>query len=308
MTRVDTDQVHVSINGGGNIVELSPGGTHIERRIATQHPGRTAAQPHAHWMSHDGHIMVTPNSNTNDSTRVDIPSGDIAEKTPTGFLPIASGMMPDASKYYVSNYVDSTITCISIGAPACRSGTRWWPPRPSTCSSAARRSPTTIPIGGAGLLDLRGSADPDTGEPQRQVRDHREHADRDDHHHRTATDELVKVLPCSAGCHGVNFGAKKGGGYYAYVSSKFSNDLIVVDPDPNDDGNVAMRRSWAASFSPSTRTRTCRPTTRDGACRHGRAGCAADSAGLQRLGPEAAQPWKKLLTDQAAESHQVSRR
>jgi hypothetical protein len=55
----------------------------------------------------------------------------------------------------------------------------------------------------------------------------------------TTIDELVKVLPCSAGCHGVNFGAKKGGGYYAYVSSKFSNDLIVVDPDPNDDGNVA---------------------------------------------------------------------
>jgi len=27
------------------------------------------------------------------------------------------------------------------------------------------------------------------------------------------------------------------GGYYAYVSSKFSNDLIVVDPDPNNDGN-----------------------------------------------------------------------
>ena len=27
----------------------------------------------------------------------------------------------------------------------------------------------------------------------------------------------------------MNFGAKKGGGYYAYVSSKFSNDLIVVD-------------------------------------------------------------------------------
>jgi hypothetical protein len=41
----------------------------------------------------------------------------------------------------------------------------------------------------------------------------------------TATDTLVAVLPCSAGCHGVNFGAKKGGGYYAYVSSKFSNDL-----------------------------------------------------------------------------------
>ena len=27
----------------------------------------------------------------------------------------------------------------------------------------------------------------------------------------------------------MNFGAKAGGGYYAYVSSKFANDLIVVD-------------------------------------------------------------------------------
>jgi len=45
----------------------------------------------------------------------------------------------------------------------------------------------------------------------------------------TVTDTLEKVIACSAGCHGVNFGANKGGGYYAYVSSKFSNDLIIVD-------------------------------------------------------------------------------
>jgi hypothetical protein len=102
MTRVDTDQVHVSINGEDNIVELSPGGRHIERRLATQYAGENPAQPHAHWMSHDGHVMVTPNSNTNDSTRLDIPSGDIVDKTAAGFLPIATGMMPDASKYYVS--------------------------------------------------------------------------------------------------------------------------------------------------------------------------------------------------------------
>jgi hypothetical protein len=75
MTRVDTDQVHVSINGEDNIVELSPGGKKIERRLATQHPGELPGQPHAHWMSHDGHVMVTPNSNTNDSTRLDVPSG-----------------------------------------------------------------------------------------------------------------------------------------------------------------------------------------------------------------------------------------
>ncbi|MFB5615406.1 MAG: hypothetical protein ACE5RI_10025, partial [Candidatus Nitrosomaritimum yanchengensis] len=30
-------------------------------------------------------------------------------------------------------------------------------------------------------------------------------------------------------------GAKEGGGYYAYVTSKFSNSLTVVDPDPDGD-------------------------------------------------------------------------
>jgi hypothetical protein len=55
----------------------------------------------------------------------------------------------------------------------------------------------------------------------------------------TLTDRVVKMLPCDPGCHGANFGAKKGGGYYAYVTSKFSNELIVVDVDPNNDGNVS---------------------------------------------------------------------
>jgi hypothetical protein len=39
--------------------------------------------------------------------------------------------------------------------------------------------------------------------------------------------------------YGVNFGAKPGGGYYAYVTSKFSNRLIVLDYDKNNDGNVS---------------------------------------------------------------------
>ena len=37
----------------------------------------------------------------------------------------------------------------------------------------------------------------------------------------------------------MNFGAKDGGGYYAYVTSKFSNRLIVLDYDKNNDGNVS---------------------------------------------------------------------
>lgn len=52
-----------------------------------------------------------------------------------------------------------------------------------------------------------------------------------------STDEVVAMLACDPGCHGVQYGAKQGGGYYAYVSSKFSNRMLVVDPDPNGDGD-----------------------------------------------------------------------
>jgi hypothetical protein len=54
----------------------------------------------------------------------------------------------------------------------------------------------------------------------------------------TKTDTLVASLPCDAGCHGAQWGAKFGGGYYAFVSTQFSNTLLVVDPDPNHDGNL----------------------------------------------------------------------
>lgn len=240
MTRVDTDQVHVSLNGENAMIELNPLLVGINRRILTQHPSEKPAQPHAHWMSFDGQTMVTPNSNTADSTEIDIPTGTIVAKTLTGTLPIAAGMMPDASKYYVSNYLDSTITCISIGANACNDG----------AGKVATKNINLL-LGGTSFANydhIDGSPDMSAAGAlpiQTPVSPHGKYVvtantlsgtitiiD-------TSTDTLVAVLPCSAGCHGVNFGAKSGGGYYAYVSSKFSNDLIVVDPDPNNDGSGA---------------------------------------------------------------------
>ena len=241
MTRVDTDQVHVSINGEDKVVELSPLGANIDRKILVQRKGENPAQPHAHWMSHDGTKMVTPNSNTANSTRIDIIPGTIAETTQTDILPIVTGMMPDASKYYVSNYVSSTITCISIPitVPACKSGSSTVATK--TINLLVHYNALTGAITGpVGALPIQTPVSPDgkwvvtanTLTATITIID-------------TATDELVTMLPCSAGCHGVNFGAKAGVGgpgtgvgYYAYVSSKFSNDLLVIDPNPNGDASA----------------------------------------------------------------------
>jgi DNA-binding beta-propeller fold protein YncE len=225
MTRVDTDQVHVSLNGEGSIVELSPGGGKIDRKIEVQGSGNPG-QPHAHWMSSDGHTMVTPNSNTNDSTVVHVVPGTIEPKVATGSLPIASGMMPDSSKYYVSNYESSTLSVIDLKTPH--------PTLIKTINLLANYNPITGDITGpVGALPIQTPVSPNgkwvftanTLTATITIVD-------------TATDTLVKSLPCDAGCHGINFGAKAGGGYYAYVSSKFSNELLVVDPDPNRDGSA----------------------------------------------------------------------
>ena len=51
-------------------------------------------------------------------------------------------------------------------------------------------------------------------------------------------DVVVKWLATPAGTHGVNWGAKLGGGYYAYVTNQHANVLTVIDPDPNNDGSA----------------------------------------------------------------------
>lgn len=233
MTRTDTDQVHVAVNGGNAVVELSPGATAVDRRILVQGPGQTPAHPHAHWMSADGRTMVTPNVNHHDSTVVDIPTGAIT-KMQTEQLPIATGMMPDSSKYYVANFLGQSVSCISLAGPACRSdvGTSvgykaidlWanYDPVSGATSGPMGGLPIQLPVSPDGKYLLVAN----TLSSNITVID-------------TATDKVVKTLPCDSGCHGINFGAKQGGGYYAYVSSKFANTLAVVDGDPNGDGNPA---------------------------------------------------------------------
>ena len=53
----------------------------------------------------------------------------------------------------------------------------------------------------------------------------------------THSNQVVAFVPTPAETHGVNWGAKLGGGYYAYVTNQHSNVLSVIDPDPNNDSD-----------------------------------------------------------------------
>ena len=232
MTRTDTDQMHVALNGGNAVMEVHPYATKIDRVLKVEGPGEKIAHPHAHWMSGDAKYMVTPNVNTYDSTVVTIKTGGI-KKEQTGELPIASGMMPDASKYYLANFLGQSVSCISLTKNACVSGGTkthnkiidlWagYDPVSGTKGSTWGGLPIQIPVSPDGKYLFVAN----TLSSKVTVIS-------------TKTDTIVKQLPCDAGCHGINFGAKKGGGYYAYVSSKFANVLAVLDGDPNGDGNAA---------------------------------------------------------------------
>jgi DNA-binding beta-propeller fold protein YncE len=223
MTRTDTDEVHVAVNGEEgpqSVVELAPGATSVERKIDI---GR--GHPHAHWMSHDGKTMVTPNAFTADSSIFDFPSNRTTSIVPTGALAIATGMMPDASKYYVANFLDNTITVIQT--------------KTGNVLDIINLIENYNPVSGAitgpvGGLPIQTPVSPDgrymvtanTLTSTIVITD-------------TKTDKMVKMLHGEAGTHGVQFGAKKGGGYYAYVANKFANTLTIVDADPNGDGDFS---------------------------------------------------------------------
>ena len=222
MTRTDTDQVHVSLNGEESpqaVVELSPLATSVERRIDI-----ARGHPHAHWMSHDGKTMVTPNVFSDDSSIYDFPSNRTVGVIPTGSQAIATGMMPDASKYYVANFLDSTITIIQTATGNVL----------GTIDLLKNYDPITGAITGpVGGLPIQTPVSPD-GKYMVTANMLTAAISIID----TATDTLVAALPGEPGAHGVQFGAKKGGGYYAYVGNKFANVLTVVDADPNGDGNL----------------------------------------------------------------------
>jgi len=241
MTLTDSDRLHITNNGdtrSDSVMELAPLATEVLGRVNI---GRGNA--HAHWMSHDGKTMVTPNVFSDDSTQYNFHTNSIDAITKVGgpfSHPIATGMMPDASKYYVANLLDSTIAVVNMDTHKVT----------KHINLIKDYDPVTGAISGpVGALPIQTPVSPDGKHmvTANMLTDSITIVD-------TSTDEVVAMLPCDPGCHGVQYGAKQGGGYYAYVANKFSNRLQVVDPDPNGDGNPSDARiaGTVALFAAST--------------------------------------------------------
>lgn len=252
MTRPDSNQnIYVAMNGessNDSVIELEGSSTdlNIIGELDIGEPN-----PHGHWMN--ATVMVTPNAFTGTSTihefdtgiNTVIESSELLGVSSNAFgVPIATGMHPSGEKYYVANLLDQTLTCVSIGSDACVGNEGFVSVKPilliaNLLPSLLEEGKISPEVSGpAGVLPVQTPVSPDgkfvvtaTLLPSITIID-------------TKTDELVASLPCDAGCHGVNFGAKEVTDddpypYYAYVSSKFSNALTVVNPDPNNDGDAS---------------------------------------------------------------------
>ena len=242
MTRANNDLVHVAQNGGNNVREfdtLAKKNTFItdipmrDDLVVADGDITNATHPHGHWMSADGSKMVTPNENVSTSTVYNFPAGAILKTIGTGAVPIATGMMPDSTKYYVANFLDSSISVMDMATNQVKKTINLiehYDPVGGAITGPVGALPIQTPVSPAGtnmvtantltasitIVDTRPTVN---GVPNPNE------------------DKVVAMLPCDPGCHGVQYGAKAGGGYYAYVASKFGNALIVVDPDPNGDGD-----------------------------------------------------------------------
>ena len=242
MTRANNDQVHVAQNGGNNVREFDTlANSNVFLKDISMTPGYVdnsdiihATHPHGHWMSADGMKMVTPNENVNTSTVYNFNSHTIDATIGTGAVPIATGMMPDSSKYYVANLLDNTISVMDMATNTVK----------KTINLIEFYNPVTGAITGpVGALPIQTPVSPD-GTNMVTANTLTGTITVVDTRHllpggavNSNEDKVVAMLPCDPGCHGVQYGAKAGGGYYAYVASKFSNALIVVDPAPG--GNPA---------------------------------------------------------------------
>ncbi|WP_236794985.1 copper oxidase [Amycolatopsis sp. GM8] len=232
MTQTGTDNLIIGINAGNEIVELAPGATTVLRKISVSPTGEVR-HPHAHWTSSDGKTVVTPNVLTNNASVIDMPTGTVKTE-PTGQFPIATSMTPDSSKFYTGDFLGESITCVSLAANACNENGQ--KVHSKSIDLWANYSPQDGPKAGApfGGLTIQLPVSPD-GKALLAANVLSQTVSVVD----PKTDKVVKDLPCSAGCHGINFGAKKGGGYYAYVSNKFANVMQIIDVDPNNDGDIS---------------------------------------------------------------------
>lgn len=242
----------VPLSADKNMVKVRDGASGMQI-IDSDPTGEGRNHPHGHWLTCGlGDRTIVPNvfkgiGPAGSISIIDTASGNVLKEfrqnpndplTAPLLMPIAVGEchVHGVHKAYVANLVSGMVTVIDVDA-----------------KRILRNIPVTLaPDGQTGLNifhtlqgPIQTPVSPDekwsasavfsltnVSRPPTNSADHVAIID-------TSTDRVVAFVPTPAGTHGVNWGAKKGGGYYAYVTNQHANVLTIIDPDPNGDSNGA---------------------------------------------------------------------
>ena len=215
MTSPIDDKIYVAINGEDTVNEFDPETFELTRQISTGF----RSHPHGHWISTSGQYIVTPDFLALKASIIDLTDSTVDRSSSVLYGPIATGMKSDDSVFYTADFLGNSNTAIDPTNGMTIDQIDWIAeglaadkglvglPIQTPISPDDKWMVTALTLGGKiGVVDL-------TANPA----------------------NVTAILDCDPGCHGVQWGAKDNanGGYYAYVSSKFSNALHVVDPDPD---------------------------------------------------------------------------
>jgi hypothetical protein len=220
MTSPETGKIYVAGNGEDAVFEFDSETYEMTRQLSTGF----RSHPHGHWISSNGQYVVTPDFIGLKASILDLENPEnTASSSNVLFGPIATGMKGDADLFdesdeaviYTADFLGNSMTGLNIDGQIVDkinflSGEHGLVGLPiqTPISPDDQWMVTALTLGGKiALIDVSGE------------------------------DASVEaIIPCDPGCHGVQWGAKSGGeGYYAYVSSKFSNVMLVIDPEADDE-------------------------------------------------------------------------
>lgn len=249
--------LHIPLSAEDDIVRVEDTGSQLEI-IGSNATGSGHNHPHGHWLQcGTGELTVVPNvfkgiGFAGSISIIDTATGNVetefdydpADPLRSALLmPLAAGEchvdLPGgghAHKAYVGNVVTGVVTVVDLGSQAITKNI------PVTLTPGTEvtggnlfdtlQVPIQTPVSPGGewvataVFSLTTIGRSATG----GYSDHVAIID-------TTLDEVVAFVGTPAGTHGINWGARSGGGYYAYVTNQHSNVMSVIDPDPNGDGD-----------------------------------------------------------------------
>jgi FtsP/CotA-like multicopper oxidase with cupredoxin domain len=229
MTSPSTGKIYIAMNGEEQVTEIDPNTLEITSQFSTG----TNSHPHGHWIGPDGKYIVTPNFMSWDASIVNVETSSFTKAT-TQEGPIATGMTPDGEYFFTANFLGNSFSKIDTETGATVNTINILP------------NGTGLPIQTPVSPDGKWMVTANVLNSKITVVE----VDQDDGDGHQ--DSIVAVLPCDPGCHGVQWGAKVDGGYYAYVSNKFSNALIVVDPKEGSNAEIVGKILLNKEFETGT--------------------------------------------------------